>query len=246
MSEENFSSKDLLFSVDSANYNDGYLTEKKRILKNYKRGLAGVYCITQIIDDKIYIGSSIDIYSRIDLHFLDLHYKKHHNYKMQDDYDRLGREAFKYEIVWEAEDHDSKNYILSIEQDYIDNHKPNYNIKILVDYVDIKPAKKRSSKVYIKEPKKLNRREQIMEDSRRYFIDKIIPKLQENKFTVIKGKKSTYIIKSELASITFAPKNNSYNLHGSGKWNTLNKNGRDMLNELKALLYKPYKKPKTK
>lgn len=67
--------------------------------------ISGIYTITNISDNKIYVGSSIDIFDRFKQHKKNLLYKKHHNKKLQYDYNKLGEVCFSYEIIEEQPPH---------------------------------------------------------------------------------------------------------------------------------------------
>lgn len=58
-----------------------------------------VYKITNIINDMVYFGSTRDFQARKKQHLEDLFNKKHHNRKLQKDFDKYGISAFKFEIV---------------------------------------------------------------------------------------------------------------------------------------------------
>lgn len=59
----------------------------------------GVYCITSKIDNKRYIGKSINITSRMADHFKKLKTNKHFNRHLQNAYNKYGRANFSYIIL---------------------------------------------------------------------------------------------------------------------------------------------------
>jgi len=65
------------------------------------KGTSGIYVIKNMINDKIYIGKSIDVYKRIQKHILSLNkeLKKHVNFNIQKDWLEYGKENFQYKIV---------------------------------------------------------------------------------------------------------------------------------------------------
>jgi len=86
----------------------------------------GIYKITNIITNKSYIGSSINITSRWYHHKTALKFNKHHSKKLQRSYNIHGKDNFKYEIIEECD----KNNLLIKEQYYIDlfdGYKNGYN-----------------------------------------------------------------------------------------------------------------------
>lgn len=90
-------------------------------MKNTK----AVYKIFNIINDKVYVGSSKNWKNRRQEHFRDLVLKQHHSKNLQFDYDKYGKENFMFEII---EYVSSESDLLKREQYYIDNLHSEYNI----------------------------------------------------------------------------------------------------------------------
>lgn len=61
--------------------------------------MIGIYCIINKINGKRYIGSTHDLEKRKKTHFKYLVMGKHSVVNLQDDYNKWGREAFKFEIL---------------------------------------------------------------------------------------------------------------------------------------------------
>lgn len=100
----------------------------------------GIYKI--IINDKIYIGSSINLKSRKYQHLSLLRNKKHSNNYLQNAFNKYGRDNFKWiveENVNRIEDvEELKNILIEREQYYLDfyesyNPKKGYNIRTVAD-----------------------------------------------------------------------------------------------------------------
>ena len=68
------------------------------------------YKITNTENGSFYIGITTDYTKREKQHFYQLESKKHQNYKMQQDYDKYGREAFKFEVFDELEGTEEEGY----------------------------------------------------------------------------------------------------------------------------------------
>lgn len=102
--------------------------------------MIGIYKITCTKNNKFYIGSSFDIAARWLSHTGDLDRNKHHNYRLQGDYDEFGLDTFKLEIVQVFEKVSVKDLLL-IEEGYIATMKPQYNIRKTTG-CDIKKGKK--------------------------------------------------------------------------------------------------------
>ncbi len=58
-----------------------------------------IYKITCLKNNKIYIGKSTNIHSRLKSHLNSLKRKEHINIKMQNDFNKFGESNFKFEII---------------------------------------------------------------------------------------------------------------------------------------------------
>ncbi|QNR65503.1 GIY-YIG nuclease family protein [Paenibacillus peoriae] len=79
--------------------------------------MMGIYCITNTINNRKYIGSSHKIFSRWKEHIRNLQYGMHHSYKLQEDWKRYGLNDFSFTILQVVE---NKKKLKLIEQDWID------------------------------------------------------------------------------------------------------------------------------
>ncbi len=81
----------------------------------------GIYRIENILNRKVYIGSSLDIERRFKQHKQDLKENRHHSYKLQNDFNKYGNfDNFAFEIIEQTEC--SRTELLVIEQYYIDRY----------------------------------------------------------------------------------------------------------------------------
>jgi group I intron endonuclease len=80
---------------------------------------SGIYLIKNILDDKVYIGSSINLKDRRYKHFWMLERGIHDNQHLQNSYNKFGEENFKFEILENCE------YDLLVEKEnyYIEKYK---------------------------------------------------------------------------------------------------------------------------
>lgn len=95
-----------------------------QIPKNFGLKISGIYKITNIINNKFYIGSSVNIYYRLKRHYSDLKRGIHQNKYLLNSYIKYGEESFIVSIIEEI----SNDLLLEREQYWINILKPNYNI----------------------------------------------------------------------------------------------------------------------
>jgi len=82
----------------------------------YKNRICGIYKIQNILNDKVYIGSSIHIMNRWSRHRSDLEKNRSTSNKLQNSYNKNGKDNFKFSIIEEC----SIDDLLEREQLYID------------------------------------------------------------------------------------------------------------------------------
>jgi group I intron endonuclease len=82
----------------------------------------GIYKITNILNNKIYIGSSFNIEKRFKRHIKDLKENKHHNIHLQRSFNSYGKDNFVLSII----ELTLKEELLSKEQYYLDLLCPYY------------------------------------------------------------------------------------------------------------------------
>lgn len=100
----------------------------KKVTKNKK---CGIYQIKNILDSKIYIGSSTRIYGRWRHHKSLLKNNRHHNKHLQSAWNKYGEDSFVYEILEEC----TPELLLEKEEFYIEefsclDDEYGYNIAI--------------------------------------------------------------------------------------------------------------------
>ncbi len=108
---------------------------------------SGIYNIRNKISNKIYIGSTINIYKREQQHKNLLNKNNHKNKILQNAFNKYGKENFQFEII---EYLDDKEKLIEREQNWIDFFKPEYNIrKIAENNLGIKFSKESKQKLRI-------------------------------------------------------------------------------------------------
>lgn len=85
----------------------------------------GVYCILNIKNNKKYIGSSINIWQRLQKHFSLLRKNKHENIILQNSFNKNGEESY---IAFCLREENREEGLVYLEQYYINLLKPEYNI----------------------------------------------------------------------------------------------------------------------
>ena len=91
---------------------------------------SGIYKITNLINNKVYVGSAKNFSEREHRHFSDLQKGKHHQIKLQRAYDKYGKDNFIFEIIEKIPY--EKDIIIEREQYFIDHYnqkESGYNIQ---------------------------------------------------------------------------------------------------------------------
>jgi group I intron endonuclease len=92
---------------------------------------SGVYKITNLINNKIYVGSAVNLSNRKSKHFSNLSKNNHHNDHLQNAYNKYGSANFKFSVIMYVSN--IKNSLIETEQYWINtldacNEKKGYNI----------------------------------------------------------------------------------------------------------------------
>jgi hypothetical protein len=133
---------------------------------------SGIYRILNKQDNKCYIGSSADIARRFCYHQKRLENKRHDNSHLQRAWDKYGKDAFGFIILFYC----NKKYLITFEQSMIDfydsaNRRKGYNIcSIAGSCAGVKQSKKTILKIKItRAERKLNEKQgELMKGNTRW------------------------------------------------------------------------------
>lgn len=81
---------------------------------------SGIYKIVNLVNNKIYIGSSVNLCKRKSAHFSYLKNNSHPNNRLQNAYNKYGFECFSFIVL---EYYDDKKTLIDREQHYLDLHQ---------------------------------------------------------------------------------------------------------------------------
>jgi group I intron endonuclease len=119
--------------------------------KHAPRSNSSIYKITNLINDKCYIGSAIDPKTRFYVHKSHLRKNKHHSILLQRAWNKYGENSFIFEVIEECPADD----LIIREQYYIDTIEPVYNIaRIAGNCLGVKFSKESSIKKSINNARK--------------------------------------------------------------------------------------------
>lgn len=99
---------------------------------------SGVYQILNKVNGKSYIGSSINLTWRKTKHFTELRNNKHHSIILQKAFIKYGENNFEFKVLTNT----LPEHLIKLEQWFIDNLKPEYNVcKIAGSCLGVKRSK---------------------------------------------------------------------------------------------------------
>lgn len=101
--------------------------------------ISGIYKIINKVNEKYYVGSSINIYKRWNQHKSNLNRNIHTNDHLQKSWNKYGKNNFEFVIVEEI----SEEQLLIVEQKYINECKNNSDISYNISNDAISPMKGR-------------------------------------------------------------------------------------------------------
>lgn len=135
---------------------------------------SGIYRITNTINNKCYIGSSKNIQRRFYAHLSDFNKDNSHCIILKRAVQKYGQENFEFEILAKC----PEQYLIKLEQWFIDNLKPEYNARKIADS---NKGCKRSEKA-IKENSERGIKRWKNADYKNHMISQMKKKFMEKRF----------------------------------------------------------------
>jgi group I intron endonuclease len=94
--------------------------------------ISGIYCIKNRINGKTYIGQSVDLNKRKNIHYYSLNNDKHHNPHLQYAWNKYEQNSFEFKILLYCESFELTRY----EQFFVDFYIPEKLYNVRLDCVD--------------------------------------------------------------------------------------------------------------
>lgn len=99
----------------------------------YRQNKLCIYEIRNLTTNEFYIGSALNGAIRFHDHFKSLKNGKHHNWPLQESYNKYGPNHFQFTILkWFYEEEMPRKILYELEQRYIDMLKPQFNLSLKV------------------------------------------------------------------------------------------------------------------
>jgi group I intron endonuclease len=130
----------------------------------------GIYQIRNLINNKLYIGSSKNIYFRTRRHLADLRNNQHKNQHLQNSFNKYEEENFEFTILEVCE----KDLLLERENYWMNTLNPKYNKVSYKDNLRVEISESTKLKISKSMKEKFKRGESTLPDNRknRILIDR--------------------------------------------------------------------------
>lgn len=91
--------------------------------------ISGIYKIINLVTEDCYIGSAVNLNRRKNQHYYSLRNNKHFSLHLQRSFNKYKEENFTFEILAKC----PKEYLIKLEQWFLDNLKPIFNKRIFAE-----------------------------------------------------------------------------------------------------------------
>lgn len=107
-----------------------YLSSGGYIIDYMDLNTSGIYAIRNSTNDKVYVGSSVNMHRRSNQHFNDLRNNRHHNNHLQNAWNKYGENSFDFEVLEYVEE----NQLIEKEKIWLDEFpKECFNLMEVVE-----------------------------------------------------------------------------------------------------------------
>lgn len=95
------------------------MTDRKRLIREYKETPrpAGVFAVRNLAEGKLLLGASRDLPGMLNRQRAQLRFGSHRNRELQADWNRLGEDAFAFEVVEELKPADGEREVAQEDLD---------------------------------------------------------------------------------------------------------------------------------
>jgi hypothetical protein len=107
---------------------------RAELKRQYRETLpeAGIFLVTNTAEGKVLLGSSLNLHGPLEKHRFLLENHSHRNRRLQEDWDRLGPDAFRFEIAEKVKRTDDPGFRIEdelelLEQIWLEKLAPYYN-----------------------------------------------------------------------------------------------------------------------
>ena len=141
------------------------------------RGIPGIYSITNTVNNKLYIGSTINIANRWGEHNCSLRKGTHCNLYLQRSFNKYGEGNFKFNLLKITFD------LYEAEKFFVDQMKPDYNLRKIDRHLHSEESKQkmRKPKSYVNQDAAkqsgMTRRKKVQYKSRLYTYEELAAQL---------------------------------------------------------------------
>lgn len=201
---------------------------KIKLLKNK----SGIYKIINIINNRIYVGSAKNFYTRYCNHFYLLKKNKHFNKFLQNDFNKTGFEYFNFELIEITQ----INNLINTEQKYLNEYYDEQNICYNIRQIANSSLGKKISDEHKEKISKANKRKKLTEEHKQKLKGNPGNKAWTGKFHSIESKEKMSKYWLQYFSINTCPMTGKKNKWGHHTIETKNKIIKNLKNFSKPII----------